>query len=89
MQVDPNEVTIPTVRPKQRLIVVYFKDGRIFEYEVCDMNKAREHMSKIWELGYRTVREGVLEWFGPHYIDKMKYLGDDAQTSYPDIIRGT
>lgn len=71
-------------RAYPRTIMVYFKDGRVFEYEVTDIAKARDHMAKIWELGYRHVKNGTLEWFGPHYLDKIKYVGDDSQTNHPD-----
>ena len=72
-----------------RKLLVYFKDGRVFEYAVANVIKAREHMGKIWEGGYRHVSENKLEHYGPHYLDKIVYVGDDVETNYPDKVRGT
>ena len=68
---------------------VYFKDGRVFSYDVDTSVKAREHMAKIWAGGYRHCDGTLVEWFGPHYLDKLKYVGDDATTNYPDKVQGT
>ena len=77
-------------------LYVYFKDGRVFSYEVADSKKAREHMAKIRESGYRHFEESTqcLEWYLPHYIDKMKYeLGSSEVskdvTNYPSKVKGT
>jgi hypothetical protein len=71
------------------MLSVYFKDGRVFAYPVASEAQAREHMGKIWAGGYRHVEAGALTWFGPHYIDKIKYQGQDVSTGYPDSVRGT
>lgn len=72
-------------------LMIYFKDGRVFEYPVADSIVARAHMSKIWESGYRSTSDGNLSWYGPHYIDKMKYQPDkdEVLSNYPDLVRGT
>jgi hypothetical protein len=72
-------------------LMIYFKDGRVFEYEVVNAVSARAHMAKIWEHGYRTVSSGDLEWYGSHYIDKIKYkpTKDEILSDYPDTVRGT
>jgi len=48
-------------------------------------------MAKIWEGGYRSVSDGNLTWYGPHYIDKIKYkpAKDEVLSNYPDIVCGT
>jgi len=59
-------------------VIVYLKTGNAYEYDVCDAAKAREHASAIWATGFR-VRTGEKEhtWFGPHHIDKIKWVGED------------
>jgi hypothetical protein len=74
------------------VLSVYFKDGRVFEYKVSDCITARAHMDKIWQNGYRSVADGCLQWYGPHYIDKMKFTpdsNDEVLSKFPDIVRGT
>lgn len=73
----------------KRYLMIYFKDGRVFSYNVSDSTRARAHMAKIWEGGYRSTADGDLTWYGPHYIDKIVYKGDDASTNFPDTVRGT
>lgn len=68
-------------------ISVYMDDGRVFEYEVIDEIKAREHAHKIVTQGYRHLFGKELEVYGPHRIDKVKV--SDATSSYPDKSRGT
>ena len=34
-------------------VQIYLDDGRVFEYEVSDPNKGREHASAIINSGYR------------------------------------
>jgi hypothetical protein len=58
-------------------IYVYFKNGNVFIYEVESSLKAREHAEKIWSTGYRCTVGKRQEWFGPHYIDKICWDGDD------------
>jgi len=51
--------------------------------------KAREHIGQIQMGGYRHCsNNGVLEWFPPHWIDKVKVVGHII-TSYPDRMSGT
>lgn len=73
----------------ENLLNIYFKDGRVFSYPISDAITARAHMAKIWEGGYRSTTNDRLTWYGPHYIDKIVYTGDDATTNYPDKVRGT
>lgn len=68
---------------------IYFKDGRVFSYHVPDSISARAHMAKIWESGYRSTSNGALSWYGPSYIDKIVYVGDDISTNFADSVRGT
>ena len=76
---------------KTGTLYIYFKDGRVFSYVVADAAQARAHMGKIWETGYRSTSDGTLQWYGPHYIDKIKYYPADNEilTIYPDACRGT
>ena len=50
---------------------IYFKNGNVDTYEVAGVFKAREHAEKIWTHGYRMLVDFRMEWFGPHYIDKI------------------
>jgi len=50
---------------------IYFKNGNVFCYQVESIQKAREHADKIWNTGYRQIINNRMEWFGPHYIDKI------------------
>ena len=50
--------------------------------------KGREHLGQIATSGYRHCADGILEWFPPHWIDKVKITGG-IQTSYPDRCSGT
>ncbi|MFW6009350.1 MAG: hypothetical protein ACOCP8_08825 [archaeon] len=50
--------------------------------------KAREHVGKILENGYRHCSNGELIAYKPHYIDKIKAIGN-IKTDYPDISGGT
>ena len=52
-------------------IYIYFKNGNVFNYEVENTIKAREHSEKIWTFGFRANVGNRIEWFGPHYIDKI------------------
>ena len=77
-------------------VKVYLRDagGATFEYDIEEADagaltaKAREHVGKIASDGYQHCANGVLEWFGPHWIDKVKVVGS-IQTSYPDRPSGT
>jgi len=57
---------------------IYFKNGNVYSYEVTSAEKAREHAEKIWSTGYRTKVEDRHEWFGPHYLDKICWDGQDV-----------
>jgi len=51
--------------------------------------KAREHLGQIAAGGYRhNSGMGEMEWFPPHWIDKVKIVGD-ITTGYPDTCGGT
>ena len=75
---------------------VYLRTGGVcFEYDIEAVTaealtaKAREHLGKIQAEGYRhCAGDGVLEWFPPHWIDKVKITGPII-TSYPDRASGT
>jgi len=78
------------------LIKVYLRNagGAVFSYSVTaptseDLTvKAREHVGQIMASGYRHCSNGVLEYFPPHWIDKIKVVGD-IHTDYPDVPSGT
>ena len=78
------------------IVKVYLRDagGTTFQYEIVAPDagtltvKAREHLGQIAAGGYRHCANGVLEWFPPHWIDKVKVTGD-ISTSYPDTPGGT
>ena len=83
-----HNVCVATVR-------VYLRTGgACFEYDIQAPNcpaltvKAREHLGKIQAEGYRHCADGVLEWFPPHWLDKVKITGH-IQTTYPDMPSGT
>ncbi len=69
-------------------VKVYLKSGVVFEYEINDPNKGREHAHKIMTEGYRHNDGKVFEWFGPHHIDKIK-IEPAPETHYPDKMSGT
>ncbi len=70
-------------------VQVYLDDGRIFEYEVDTMAKAREHTSAIIKTGYRhNPGSGYMEHYPPHRLLKVKVVGD-IKTQYPDKVLGT
>jgi len=69
--------------------------GGTYEYDIVGENqaalgtKAREHLAKIASEGYRhNDGKTCLEWFPPHWIDKVKLVGV-IPTNYPDRSRGT
>lgn len=72
-------------------ISVYLDDGRVFDYEVSNPGKAREHVSAIIKTGYRHTPQGSedLEWYPPHRIVKVKATGAGEGTSYKDTVRPT
>lgn len=52
-------------------VYVYFKNGNVDKYKVDNEFKAREHAEKIWTSGYRMRVGNRMEWFGPHFLDKV------------------
>lgn len=77
-------------------ISVYLRNagGAKFSYPIAANSleeltvKAREHLGQIAMGGYRHCAGGVLEWFPPHWIDKVKIEGK-ISTGYPDKMSGT
>jgi len=75
---------------------VYLRNagGACYEYDIDAPDedaltaKAREHVGQIAAGGYRHCAGGVLEWFPPHWVDKVKVTGG-VLTSYPDRPSGT
>jgi hypothetical protein len=72
-------------------VSVYVDTGNVYEYEVSDPMKGREHAAAIVATGYRHTPEGSndLEWFPPHRIDKVKVAGGGESTGYKDKARAT
>lgn len=70
-------------------IKVYLDDGRVYEYDVVDADKAREHASAIVTGGYRHNDGEVFEHYGPHRILKVKVCGGPIPTGYIDKASGT
>ncbi|MGD2071878.1 MAG: hypothetical protein PVG65_00105 [Candidatus Thorarchaeota archaeon] len=58
---------------KKVKIYVYMQDGRIFEYEVANATKAREHAHRIVNYGWRNVEEGEMVYYPIHQILKVKF----------------
>ena len=69
-------------------ITVYLKSGQTFSYEVSNGEKAREHAYAIWMGGYRHNDGSTMEWYGPHWIDKIK-ISPAPGTAYLDKQAGT
>jgi hypothetical protein len=69
-------------------VQVYLDDGRVFNYEVADQWKAREHASAIVQSGYRHNDGQVLEHYPPWRILKVK-IPTPVETMYKDEVRGT
>lgn len=72
-------------------VSVYLDSGVVFEYEVADPIKGREHAAAIIKTGYRhtPAASSDLEWFPPHRIDKVKVSGGGESTGYRDKARAT
>lgn len=71
-------------------IQVYLDDGRIFEYEVKNAEKAREHTDAISKNGYRHNDGNIFEVYPVHRILKVKAVGDKGvPTNYKDKTLGT
>jgi hypothetical protein len=63
----------------------------VFDYEVSDPMKGREHAEAIIKTGYRHTDQNStdMEWFPPHRIDKVKVSGGAESTQYRDTTRAT
>lgn len=68
-------------------VQVYLDDGRVFEYEVANEEKVREHASAIIATGYRHNDGNIFEHYPPHRILKVK--SEEISTLYKDKTRGT
>jgi len=73
---------------KKITIMVYIDDGRVYEYDVTGIDKAREHASAICKDGYRHNAEQIFEHYPSHRILKVKVLCD-VPTLYHDRHIGT
>lgn len=70
-------------------ISVYLDNGVVYEYEVFDPIKGREHADAIIRTGYRhTTADSDLEWFPPHRIVKVK-VSKGGESNYTDTARAT
>lgn len=69
-------------------IQVYMIDGRVFEYDVRDGAKAREHAHEIIQHGYRHNDGKEFEHYPPHQIKKVK-IAEPIDTKYKDEVSGT
>lgn len=54
-------------------IQVYVLGGNVFEYEVANISKAREHADRIINTGWRNIEEGVMIYYPVHKIEKVKF----------------
>lgn len=72
-------------------VSVYLDTGVVYEYEVSDAIKGREHAAAIIKTGYRhTPKDSTdLEWFPPHRIEKVKVQGGGESSAYRDSARAT
>jgi hypothetical protein len=86
---DEAEQSIPS--RGSAMVAVYIDAGIVFEYEVSDAMKGREHAAAIVRAGYRHTPKGSndLEWFPPHRIEKVKVIGGAESTAYRDSVRST
>ena len=69
-------------------VKVYLVSGVVYEYEIVNPNKGREHAYKIMNEGYRHNDGKEFVWYGPHWIDKVK-IDPPPETHYPDKESGT
>ena len=61
-----------------------------FQYEVPTREQAMDHFGAITETGYRRVNErGMLEWFSPHLLRRIRIEGPGLGTNYPDTFQRT
>ena len=57
-------------------ISVYLQDGRIFEYDVVNATKAREHAHRIINYGWRNWEEGRECYYPVHQVLKVTFPMD-------------
>lgn len=76
-------------KAKPCTVEVYTDDGRVFEYDVRNAMKGREHAAAIINTGLRYADGEDLEWLPPHRILKVKVPGGEAGTKYPVRVRAT
>jgi hypothetical protein len=71
------------VKPVQYYRVQVFVDHGYFEYEVTSVEKAMAHAQAIMSTGVyrRSVDHTTVEF---HKTYKVKVLGDELGTAYPD-----
>ena len=62
-------------------ISVYMQDGRVFNYEVEDAIKTREHAHRIVNYGWRNVVKRVMEYYPVHQILKVTFSNPDDKMS--------
>jgi hypothetical protein len=81
---------------KEATLYVYLKGGIIHNYKITALTdellaaKAREHSYAIFSGGFRANSgHGDFEWYGPHWIDKLKVVGCNVPTTYPTNPTGT
>ena len=74
---------------KSVLVSVYMDSGVVFEYNVADPMKGREHAAAIIKGGYRHSDGDDLEYFPPHRIEKVKVTGACESDHYKDTKRAT
>lgn len=72
-------------------VSICVESGLVYEYDVADPMKGREHTAEIIKGGYRHTPKDSddLEWIPPHRIHKVKIEGGAESTKYRDTIRST
>lgn len=72
-------------------VSIYLDSSVVYEYEVADAMKGREHAAAIIATGYRHTPTDTkdLEWFPPHRVLKVKVEGAGESSSYRDESRAT
>ena len=73
---------------KKYTVQVYIDDGRVFEYDVENSEKVREHAAAIVKTRYRHNNGMRFEHYPVHRILKVK-CSQEISTLYPDRVRGT
>ena len=54
-------------------ISIYMQDGRVFQYDVINAIKAREHAHRIINYGWRNIVNDVMEYYPTHQINKVTF----------------